>query len=161
MISVQNATFSTVSDQSFNFSFYLSTRTRSRWGFIANPPCLSFLPPSTPQVQEWWQNENSGQYVLYLLFVRTHTKFGIKIFEIDCNWNLTIFDLLRSPQGHQFDCRVKILLAFCSNHHLSQFDMPHDHIRFLGPPGHPGAPKSRPWGMTQASERILFDVSYL
>ena len=30
----------------------------------------------------WSQNENSGQYV-YVLFVRTQTKFGIKIFEID------------------------------------------------------------------------------
>ena len=40
--------------------------------------------------------------------------FGIKIFEIDM---LMIFDLLTSPQGHQFDPRMKVLLAFCSARH--------------------------------------------
>ena len=28
-----------------------------------------------------------------------------------------VFDLLTSPQGHQFDPRVKILLAYCSTHY--------------------------------------------
>ena len=37
-----------------------------------------------------------------------------------------IFDFLISPQAHQFDPRVKILLAFCSACHPHQFDMPHD-----------------------------------
>ena len=80
------------------------TRARSRWGAIANPHAKVFDSPSTPQSHPgacpWQQNENSVQYVFYLLFVRTHTKFGIKIFEIDM---LMIFDLLTSPQGHQFD----------------------------------------------------------
>ena len=39
--------------------------------------------------------------------MRTHTKFGIKIFEIDM---LMTFDLLTLPQGHQFDPRMKMLL---------------------------------------------------
>ena len=39
-----------------------------------------------------------------------------------------IFDLLTPPQGHQFDPRLKSLLAFCSTSHPHQFDMPHDHI---------------------------------
>ena len=53
-----------------------------------------------------------------------------------------IFDLLTSPQGHQFDPRVKILLAFCSACHPPQFDMPHDHVRifFFDPLGTPKAP---------------------
>ena len=34
---------------------------------------------------------------------------------------------LTSPQGHQFDTRMKILLAFCSARHPCRFDMPHDH----------------------------------
>ena len=38
-----------------------------------------------------------------------------------------IFDLLTSPKGHQFDPRMKILLAFCSALHPLRFDMPHDH----------------------------------
>ena len=37
-----------------------------------------------------------------------------------------IFDLLTPPQGQQFDSRVISLLAFCSTHQPSLFDMPHD-----------------------------------
>ena len=57
-----------------------------------------------------------------------HTKFGLKILEFECSQNLMIFDLLTSPQGHQFDPRMKILLAFCSARHPLQFDMPYDHV---------------------------------
>ena len=39
-----------------------------------------------------------------------------------------IFDLLTSPQGHQFDLRTKILLAFYSARHPRRFDMPYDHV---------------------------------
>ena len=35
------------------------------------------------------------------------------------------FDLLASPQCHQFDPSLKVLLAFCSAHHPRQVDMPH------------------------------------
>ena len=49
----------------------------------------------------------------------------MKIFEIDM---LMIFDLLTSPQGHQFDPRIKMLLAFCSARPPRRFDMPHDHV---------------------------------
>ena len=57
--------------------------------------------------------------------MKTHTKFGIKIFEIDM---LMIFDLLSSSQGHQFDPRMKMLLALCSTRHPRRFDMLHDHV---------------------------------
>ena len=60
-----------------------------------------------------------------IFFYPTHTKFGIKIFEIDM---LVIIDLLNAPQGHQFDPRMKMILAFCSARHPSRFDMPHDHV---------------------------------
>ena len=82
-------------------------------------PAKVFDSPSTPQ------NENSVQYIFYLLFVRTHTKFGIKIFEFDM---LMIFDLLTSPQGHHFDPRMKILLVLCSARNPRRFDMLHDHV---------------------------------
>ena len=39
-----------------------------------------------------------------------------------------IFDHLTSPQGHQFDPRMKMLLAFYSARHPHQFDMPHGHV---------------------------------
>ena len=57
--------------------------------------------------------------------MRTHTKFGIKKFEINM---FMIFDLLTSPQGHQFDPRMKMILAFCSARHLRRFDVLHDHV---------------------------------
>ena len=41
---------------------------------------------------------------------------------------LMIFDLLTSPQGHQFDPRMKRLLAFCSARYPRRFDMLHDHV---------------------------------
>ena len=131
------------------------TRARSWWGAIANPHAKVFDSPSTlqshPGAWPWKQNENSVQYVFYLLFVRTHTKFGIKIFEIDM---LMIFDLLTSPQGHQFDPRMKMLLAFFSARHPRRFDMLHDHVwkKMFDPLGTRSAPKSHPWGMTQATE---------
>ena len=51
---------------------------------------------------------------------------------------LMIFDLLTSPQGHQFDPGMKMLLAYCSACHPRRFDMPHDHVWiFLTPWAHP------------------------
>ena len=41
---------------------------------------------------------------------------------------LMIFDLLTSPQGHQFDTRMKMLLTFCSARHPRRFDMLHDYV---------------------------------
>ena len=41
---------------------------------------------------------------------------------------LMIFDLLTSPQGQQFDPRMKMLLAFRSACHPRRFDRPHDHV---------------------------------
>ena len=55
---------------------------------IENPNAKVFDPPSTPKshprgpLRPRWQNEKYVQYVLNLRFVRTHTKFGIKNFEI-------------------------------------------------------------------------------
>ena len=57
--------------------------------------------------------------------MRTHTKFGIKIFEIDM---LMIFDLLTLPQGHQFDPKIKMLLAFCE---FVLLVIPIDLIRYM------------------------------
>ena len=64
----------------------------------APPAPLSPIPRAWPR----WQNKNSVWYVLYLSFVRTHTKFGIKIFKndfvIEIKWYLT-FDPPRAPGG--------------------------------------------------------------
>ena len=50
------------------------------------------------------------------------------------------FDLIL---GHQFDPRIKILLAFCSAPHLRRFDMLHDHVQFFFYPlGTPSAHSS-------------------
>ena len=67
---------------------------------------------------------------------------------------LMIFDLLTSPQGHQFDPRMKMSLAFVL------LVIPVDLISYMtmfekkkfDPLGTPSAPKSLPCGMTQATE---------
>ena len=56
---------------------------------------------------------------------------------------------LTSPQGHQFDPRMKILLAFCSARHPRRFDIPYDHVwkkNFFWPLGTPSIPKVPPLG---------------
>ena len=60
------------------------------------------------------------------------------------------FDLLTSTQGHQFDPRMKILLAFCSACHPVDLIW---HMTMFGkndPLGIPSAQKSDLLGMTQA-----------
>ena len=54
-----------------------------------------------------------------------------------------IFDLLTSPQGHQFDPRMKMLLAFCHARRPRQFDMLRDHVwkKLFDPLGTPSAPQ--------------------
>ena len=80
----------------------------------ATCPCLKninvWLPghPQHPKSHPWdmphrRQNKNPVWYVLYLLFVRTHTKLGIKIFEIDfvieIKWNLFFWPLPMAQGG--------------------------------------------------------------
>ena len=60
---------------------------------------LKFLTPSSPRPTPGaWprsQNENSGWYILCILFVSTQTNFGTKIFEIyfanEMSWYLTFW----------------------------------------------------------------------
>ena len=60
--------------------------------------------PQSPAPEAWprLHNENPVWYVLYLSFVRTHTKFGVKIFEIDfvieTKWYLTFWPLPQCPR---------------------------------------------------------------
>ena len=76
-----------------------------------------------------------------------------------------IFDLLTSPQGHQFDPRVKILLLYKSSAcHPRQFDMPLDHFNFFltPPPGHPQPHKFPPLGHDPGDRmKILSDMFYI
>ena len=57
---------------------------RSRWGAIANPHANVFDPPQAPPpLGHYPNNRVKILFNIFLLFVRTRTKFGIKIFEID------------------------------------------------------------------------------
>ena len=99
-------------------------------GAIANPHAKVFDSPPAPGSPTPGHDLSNRMKILFNMFsifyfVRTHTKFGIKIFEIDM---LMIFDLLTLAQGHQFDPRMKMLLAFCSACHPRRFDMLHDHV---------------------------------
>ena len=57
--------------------------------------------------------------------MRTHTKFGIKSYEIDILTDIRPFD---PTQDHQFDPWMKILLAYCSAWHPRRFDVPHYYV---------------------------------
>ena len=98
-----------------------NTRICSGWGAIANPHAKIFDPPATPShISEHDPGDRMKILfdMFYIFYLWEHTpKLGIKIFEIDCNWNFMIFDLLTPPQGHKLDTRVKVLLVFCSTHH--------------------------------------------
>ena len=95
------------------------TMFKKKFWPLGHPQC-----PKSPTPGAWSrrQNKNPVWYVLYLLFMRTHTKFGIWLPKFNDIWPLT------SPQGHQFDPRMKILLAFCFACNPPGFDMPHDHV---------------------------------
>ena len=99
---------------------------------------------SHPQAWSRHQNKNSVRYVLYILFVRTHTRFGrTKIFEIDFVVGIQGYWTFDITQGHQLDHRVNFLLVFSSSHHHRQFDMLHNHPphppkKLTPPPAEPG-----------------------
>ena len=75
-----------------------------------------------------------------------------------------IFDLLTSPQGHQFDPTMKILLAICSAPHPRRFDMQHDHVwkKNLTPwaPPEPQSPTPWAWPSRQNENPVRY-VLYL
>ena len=50
---------------------------------VLDPPIPHGTPSPTPGAWPRRRNENPVWYVLYLSIVRRHTKFDLKIFEID------------------------------------------------------------------------------
>ena len=110
-------------------------------------PTLTFLthpaPPSpTPGAWTQQQNENYVQYIFYLLFVRTHTKFGIKILEL--TWKSKFNYIWPHPKVTILTLGWKFYL------HSVRLVIPVNlmcHIRMFGkndPLGTPCAPKSNP-----------------
>ena len=134
-----------------------------------------FWPPWAPQrpkVPPWSMTnvtEWKSRLLWFVSFIceNTHKVWYKNLWNWHVNRNLMIFDLLTSPQGHQFDPSIKILLAFCSAHHPHWFDLPHYHVwkeKFFDPLGTLSAPKSDPWGMTQATElksRLMCFLSFI
>ena len=101
---------------------------------------------------------------LYISFVRTHTKFGIKIFEIDMVRNLMIFDLWPHPKvtsltlGWKFYLRsVLLVIPVDLIYRMTIFEK---NVLL----GTLSAPKSHPWGKTQGTEwksRLICFVSFI
>ena len=103
----------------------IKTRMRSRWGAIANRHAKVF-DPSAPSVPPLGHDPSNRMKILSNIFSIWYKN----LWNWHGNRNLMIFDLLTSPQGHQFHHRMKILLDFCSTHHPRWFDMPHDQVFF-------------------------------
>ena len=85
-------------------------------------PTLKFLtpPPQHPGVPPLGYDPSHRIkilfYIISLICEHTRKVWYKNLWNWHGNWNLMLFDLLTSPQGHQFDPRMKILLAlFCSS----------------------------------------------
>ena len=81
----------------------------------------------------------SDMFYIIFSFLRRHTKFGLKIFEIDFVVEIKLFNLLAPPQGPRGQGPKS---GWFSG-------------KKIGPPTPPpphGTPKSRPLGMAQAAE---------
>ena len=103
------------------------------FGPIANPHAKVSDPPSTPKSGPWGMIPATEWKFCSICFLSFFCKNACKVWYKNLRIhmvvkNLMVFDLLTSLQGHQFDPRMKILLAFCSAHHPCRFDMGHDHV---------------------------------
>ena len=63
----------------FQMDFVIETRTPSQWGAITYPHAQVFDTTATLKPLPFSMTQEADEH---LLFVRTHTKFGIKMFEI-------------------------------------------------------------------------------
>ena len=64
---------------------------RSQWGAIPSPQAKVFYPPASPSpTSGTWPQQQNENFVFYLLFVRTHTKYGIKSLKL-IKWYLTFW----------------------------------------------------------------------
>ena len=131
----------------------------SQWGAISNPHTQVFYTSSTPKSDHWVMTEWKFLKTCFIsLICENKNKVCDKnLWNWLCKWNLVIFDRMTSPQGYQFDPRMKILLPFCFTHYPLQFDMPHDHVQKgkFWPLGTPGTPKSHPWGIAKIPFNIF------
>ena len=142
---------------------------RSRWGAMANPHAKAFDSPA-PQVQPLGHDPSNRMKILFnmssIFYLWEHAQSLVKnLWNWHGNQNLMIFDLLTSPQGHQLDPRMKILLALCSARHPNRFNMPHDHVWkkiFLTPwaPPAPLSPTPGAWPRQQNKNPVWY-VLYL
>ena len=129
--------------------------------FLPRTPPTPPLPghPQRPKFPPWGMTSVTEWKSFLICFVsficeNTHKVWYKNLWNGHATQNSMIFDLLTSPQGHQFDPRMKILLAFWSALHPHRFDMPHDHVWknfFLTPSASLSALSPTP-GMTQATE---------
>ena len=78
----------------------------------------------TDSYQFWVPHKNLRvTFQSHIRFARKVQKYGDAFSK-----SSSIFYLLTSPHGHQFDHSVKVLLVFCSTRYPRQFDMPHGHV---------------------------------
>ena len=145
-----------------------NSHTKSGWiweksFWTPQPPTVPTSP--TPGAWPRQRNENPVWYVLYLSIVRRHTKFGLKIFEIDfvieILWYLTLWPLPRAPGGgDQKNCAVACAINVSYSHTKFGWIL---EKKFMDHSTPHGTPKSDPWGMTQATEwksRLICIISF-
>ena len=122
--------------------------------------------PPTPTPGAWPRrlNGNPVWYVLYLSFVRRHTKFGLKILEIDfvieIKWYLTFWPLPRAPGGgNQRNCAVACAIDVSNSHTKSGWISEKKNFWPLNPPRFP---QVRPLGHYPGDRmKIPSDMFYI
>ena len=135
-----------------------NSHTKSGWIWekkFLDPKPPTVPPSPTPGAWPRQQNENPVWYVLYLSILRRHTKFGLKIFEIDfvieIKWYLTFLPLPRAPGGGDqknwaVACAIDVSYSHTKSGRILEKKIFLDHSSLHG------TPKSDPWGMTQARD---------
>ena len=111
------------------------------------PPAPHGTPKSHPWACPRRSNENPIWYVLYLLFVRRYTKFGLKIFEIDfviqIYWYLTLWPLSKAPRGGDPKNGASVCAIHETNSHTKSGWISEEFF-FLPPPPPPPQPPTVP-----------------
>ena len=124
-----------------------------------NPPRYHQLPTlDMTQGAEW-----KSHLICYISFICE--KFGLKIFEIDCNSDLMIFYLLAPPQGPRGRGPKNGAVAYAfhvrNSHTKSGWILEKKKFDHATPQS---TPKSHPWGMTQAAKwksRLICFISFI
>ena len=134
-----------------------------RWGTTANPHAQVFVP-SAPHVLPWVMTQATEwkfRLLYFILFICkvTHKVWYKNLWNCFCNWNQMIFDLSLTIGWKVYLHSVLLIIPVNLICHMTMFETKKKPI--FDPWALPGAPKSHPGGMTQASEQKSCSICFI